>query len=513
MSKYSTEWFGLKLVSEREDADIAIADESAYLNEAVSDTEYGILLILCSSGARRDIFPSRLHTGQIVEFISKPCGPHRLAKALLNCLDTEDGTPHTPNDERVSQKKPRIGLVSPGEALVTAGTSSSSRLIGNLQSSIGFSPTVLNLIRTPSLSKTITLALSTEPVSPTPTPLHERRAASANAATALIESGNISETMSLASKPSMNKDTPQAPPTAKLPKFGKSNLEDLKPRSPDAVTAARRKPTMLLVEDNPVNMMLLATYMKKNKWEFEKASNGLLALEAFRERPGGFDVIFMDVSMPVMTGYESTRHIRMIETERRLAYEHQNLIQTSPPFLSPSSTTAINMQQPSSFPFNLPTPGPTPSTSNSSHLPLRSDSISPTNTSSLPSNPTTFPFPASSSSTPPDPNSNHNNTFPSSRSSPPSTFSPPPLSDLNARLVLPRLKLNSPALIIALTGFSSQKDQEMAFEAGVDIFMTKPVRFKEVGRILEGWMRGREGDEIRGEEEEGASGVGVGVGQ
>lgn len=32
----------------------------------------------------------------------------------------------------------------------------------------------------------------------------------------------------------------------------------------------------------------------------------------------------------------------------------------------------------------------------------------------------------------------------------------------------------------------------MAFEAGVDIFMTKPVRFREVGRILEGWMRSRE---------------------
>lgn len=40
-------------------------------------------------------------------------------------------------------------------------------------------------------------------------------------------------------------------------------------------------------------MMLLATYMKKNKWEFEKASNGLLALQAFRESPSGFDVIFM----------------------------------------------------------------------------------------------------------------------------------------------------------------------------------------------------------------------------
>jgi DNA-binding response OmpR family regulator len=49
---------------------------------------------------------------------------------------------------------------------------------------------------------------------------------------------------------------------------------------------------------------------------------------------------------------------------------------------------------------------------------------------------------------------------------------------------------NRPALIIALTGFSSQTDREMPFESGVDIFMTKPVRFKEVGRILDGWMEG-----------------------
>lgn len=49
-----------------------------------------------------------------------------------------------------------------------------------------------------------------------------------------------------------------------------------------------------------------------------------------------------------------------------------------------------------------------------------------------------------------------------------------------------------PALIIALTGFSSQKDQEMAFECGLDIFMTKPVRFREVKRVLDGWMKSRE---------------------
>lgn len=51
----------------------------------------------------------------------------------------------------------------------------------------------------------------------------------------------------------------------------------------------------------------------------------------------------------------------------------------------------------------------------------------------------------------------------------------------------------------------------MAFEAGVDIFMTKPVRFREVGRILEGWMKSREVEdrEVRekGVLDEGGSGA------
>jgi hypothetical protein len=43
-------------------------------------------------------------------------------------------------------------------------------------------------------------------------------------------------------------------------------------------------------------MMLLATYMKKNKWDYETATNGLIALQAFQDRPQGFDVIFMGKS-------------------------------------------------------------------------------------------------------------------------------------------------------------------------------------------------------------------------
>jgi hypothetical protein len=46
-------------------------------------------------------------------------------------------------------------------------------------------------------------------------------------------------------------------------------------------------------------MMLLATYMKKNQWEHEKATNGLLALQAFRASPQGFDVIFMGMCIEI----------------------------------------------------------------------------------------------------------------------------------------------------------------------------------------------------------------------
>ena len=45
----------------------------------------------------------------------------------------------------------------------------------------------------------------------------------------------------------------------------------------------------------------------------------------------------------------------------------------------------------------------------------------------------------------------------------------------------------SRALIIALTGLASSRDQTEAFNSGVDLFLTKPVSFKEVGRILDNW--------------------------
>jgi len=381
IEKYVKEWFHLEIVSNDQAADIVISDESAFLSTATEPgNKFRSQLILCSNGTRRNIYMSRLEPGQTVEFVSKPCGPHRIAKALLNCLDTED-------------------------ALAKAGIEP--------RSSIGFSPTAGHINRSVPFPKV-------EASKRRPSFKHR------------VSSGLVPNLETMESLPSdsvtTSNETSEASSNYETADSSISFLGEESPQLDIPQDASSpRKPKMLLVEDNPVNMMLLATYMKKNGWDYDKAENGLIAFQAFQKRPEGFDVIFMDVSMPVMTGYESTRAIRAVESERRDAFEYQQHSRAHSPFASPLLSPSAMLS--TSFPF---------------HTPSRSfKGFANTNNMDL---------------------------------------------HVNSR----ELKQNHPALIIALTGFSSQQDQETAFESGVDVFMTKPVRFREVGRILEGWMRSRE---------------------
>ena len=48
------------------------------------------------------------------------------------------------------------------------------------------------------------------------------------------------------------------------------------------------------------------------------ADNGLIAFEKYKEDPGKYSAVIMDIHMPEMDGYESTRHIRSHEKEMNL---------------------------------------------------------------------------------------------------------------------------------------------------------------------------------------------------
>jgi CheY-like chemotaxis protein len=135
----------------------------------------------------------------------------------------------------------------------------------------------------------------------------------------------------------------------------------------DGSITSSRLARVLVVDDNRINLNLMMTFLKKRQLiELDAAENGKLAVEAVERMQSGYDIIFMDISMPVMNGFEATRAIRSLE------------------------------------------------------------------------------------------------------------------KDEDGR---------KPAIIIALTGLSSSRDESNALASGVDLFLTKPVSFREVSRLLAEWEK------------------------
>lgn len=68
---------------------------------------------------------------------------------------------------------------------------------------------------------------------------------------------------------------------------------------------------VLLVEDNEINIEVAKELLSIVGIQVEMAMNGKLAVEAVQEKePGYYDLIFMDIQMPIMNGYEASRAIR-----------------------------------------------------------------------------------------------------------------------------------------------------------------------------------------------------------
>lgn len=381
ITTFLTKWYGLEIVPLDQKASIIIANEAdpstvEKLEQQTSlNGKVPIILVLCSHSSRFTRSHSDVDNAS-VGFIAKPVGPLKLARALLQCLQ---GAPPLP---------------TPGKSDPSSAGPESNDLT-KLFDDLTFSPhggEMLDNSRIAADSINARKAIESPTPNATegkhqefPFPVEDRPVLSSPVSMpgdkeSLKAAGKSGGRQRAASLLLADMENPKLRPSASTATTKATRQTPAAAATSQPSVTSPKSPTLLLVDDNKINLTLLRTYMRKRKYPLvDEAENGLEAVNKFDGRDEGYDIIFMDISMPVLDGFGATREIRTLEARRRAA---------------------------------LP----------------------------------------------------------------------------------PGAQARTPALVIALTGLASSRDQSEAFSSGVDLFLTKPVSFKEVGKLLDNWGANRERD-------------------
>ncbi|KAF1346510.1 hypothetical protein BDV97DRAFT_357220 [Delphinella strobiligena] len=134
-----------------------------------------------------------------------------------------------------------------------------------------------------------------------------------------MQSVNPSPTSSRPALARITSSTPPSPSTASTPHRSTDTSPPVfNPSSPPPQNSRQWSPNtiinkILLVEDNTVNMKLLIAIMRKLSRSFDTAENGLEAVQLYASGRESYVLVLMDMSMPIMDGFEATEKIRALE--------------------------------------------------------------------------------------------------------------------------------------------------------------------------------------------------------
>ena len=75
---------------------------------------------------------------------------------------------------------------------------------------------------------------------------------------------------------------------------------------------------ILVAEDQMINRKVITQFLERKGWSVEVVENGKQAVETLEKHPNRFSLVLMDVQMPIMDGFDATKHIRMAEAGQKI---------------------------------------------------------------------------------------------------------------------------------------------------------------------------------------------------